>query len=57
MVSNVNLSWAGLVAGTRYLGGVRYFKGDGSNLGTTLVTVEPTAASPATAAATGQSRR
>lgn len=57
MVANVNLSWAGLVAGTRYLGGVRYFKGDGSNLGTTLVTVEPTAASPATAAAAGQSRR
>ena len=40
-VANVNLSWAGLSAGTRYMGGVRYFKGDGSNLGTTLVTVEP----------------
>lgn len=39
--ANVTLSWAGLTAGTRYLGGLRYFKGDGSALGTTLVTVEP----------------
>jgi hypothetical protein len=39
--AKVTASWAGLTAGTRYLGGLRYLLGDGSTAGTTLLSVEP----------------
>jgi len=42
--ASVKASWSGL-ANLRYLGGIRYAKGDGSTVGTTLLTVEPNAPS------------
>ena len=40
-VAHAKAAWAGLTSGTRYLGGLRYAKGDGTPLGMTLLTVEP----------------